>query len=160
MSELIGNKTEFAVEYHILKEEPFVIGNIRLWIGGKYVGYFDSPTMLGVAVQSLIGVVERYGKFTIPGSLNMTAHEISKKIDSGELSDIHKLTITETFDDFLIDIYENNSSLVFNWKLTEDSCLEYPDYDHELNTFSVQKKIFKDITYKFKNSIEKIQKKQ
>lgn len=160
VNKIIGDKNEFAVEFLVTSEQPHVMGKICLWLGSKYIGYFDSPTVLGTALVSLVGVIKNFGNLTIPNSSNLTAKQISDRVNSDEpdgLSSIYLLTVTENTDDFLFNVYEEGEFLVFIWMLYENPSYNYPEYSHELNKFSVNKKVFEDVVFKFRDEIERIQ---
>jgi hypothetical protein len=46
VSNLIGQKTSFGFEYDIQSRNSHVMGNMRLWIEGKYIGAYDDVNIM------------------------------------------------------------------------------------------------------------------
>jgi len=158
MSTLIGNKNNFAIEYSIVQLLPHLMGNIRLWIGGYYVGYYDSPIILGTAASELDTIRQSYGEMTIENIKNIDPKDIEKSIYSDESDEINQnmrsLMLADSTDDFLLYLYEDGDQLVFFWKLLEDHDLDYPNYDYELHTFPVSKYVYDKIVKEFSVKIK------
>jgi hypothetical protein len=108
MVNLIGDKNNFGVEYQIHPSRSHVMGNMRLWLGGKFVGAFEDVDMLGIALYQLEGGVE-LKECHLP---NMVADQIYALMISEDIPNVRHFMPGPAFDDFIIFWYLCNKKFI------------------------------------------------
>lgn len=153
MRTLIGDKGGFGIEYEIQSSDSHVMGNMRLWLGGKYVGAFDDVNILSVALFQLEGVDSK----RIDGCefVDEAAGKVYEIIESGDIPDNRRYLLMpgEAFDDFSIYWYACNGNLYFVWKLIDNPFFEYPDYPRGIQSAQVSIDEFLRIVAEFRKTI-------
>lgn len=110
---LIGNKADFAIEYIVNSDFPYLMGHMCIWLGGQPVGYMPEEIMLLPAVNALEGIVRK--SRDLPSKLQAAGKaEYMKQFKRNECDYIAH--ISESFDDFSIWIYLSDP-IVFVWQL-------------------------------------------
>lgn len=125
---IIGDKMRFAIEYEIQKGGRYVMGRLRLWLSGQYIGAYDDIAMLSAILFQMEGV--EITKLEGCEFLKETANRIYDLIESNVAFDSrrHLLMLGESFDDFSIYWFYCKGNLHFVWKLTDSPVFAYPDY--------------------------------
>lgn len=128
-SRVFGNKDIFAIERKINKREPYLMGNMCLWIGGLQVGSFEDEVMLSCIQQSLSCFSSRFEEMEEHDFRGKPSEEIffmvfESDMDNGQFL-IH---IAESFDDFELFTYKEDNEIHFVWKLVDAPFFKYPNY--------------------------------
>ncbi|MCP4088214.1 MAG: hypothetical protein GY746_00250 [Gammaproteobacteria bacterium] len=143
MCKLIGDKNNFGFEYEISPSVSHVMGNMRLWIEGRYIGSFDDTNILPTIIHQFEGLEE----FNLDGCKfqNMGVHEIYDLIISDSIPDSYNYLFSpgEAFDDFIIIAFVCNGEIVFIWSLVENPFFEYSDYPKGIQSARVPVDVFK-----------------
>lgn len=150
MIQLIGNKNEFAVEYDVKQVKPYLTGNVCLWIGNSYIGYFHEEVMLNSVRASLCNLKRRLNELQEHEFENKSVKEIfefiySDRNDNGKFL----LNLGESFDDFSVSVFKKNEFLTFIWRLTDKPFFEYPDYKKDIRSKTVPISIFLNVIDNF-----------
>lgn len=152
---LIGDKNCFGIEYAIQSRNSHTMGNLRMWLGGMYIGAIDDVNIL----TSILFELEGLDPQTIDGSVfsGMASDVIYESVKSESDSNCDKYYFTpgEGFDDFSIVAYTSNGTFNFIWKLHDDPYFEYPDYPEGIQSAQVSVNEFQKIVMKFKEVLSK-----
>jgi hypothetical protein len=158
MANLIGSKDSFGIEYEIHPEEspgsPYIMGNTKLWLQGKYIGSFDDVHMLPITVGSLEGLDSE-----MANGCQFVGEEASRIYDLIEsLPDSERyhycLPLGEGFDDFLVYCYACNDRLYFVWKLYDKPFFEHPDYPEGVQSADVSADEFRRVVAEYARIID------
>lgn len=98
---------------------------LRINIKGHYLGTLESPTYL----TSFMGEMESIVQDNCYLNENARIDNIESILfnEYGELVDIYRITIEETFDDFSKRVVRNNESIFFYFKLFSNAFFEYSE---------------------------------
>lgn len=150
MSNLIGKKSSFGFEYNIRSRHHHIMGNMRLWIEGKYIGAFDDLNILSAIFLQFEGLELK----------NIDGYKFLGKKDEEiyyELVDDHSLdnwrynfSPGESFDDFIILTYICDDRITFIWKLVDNPYFEYSDYPKDIQSAQVSVDEFQKVVMEFK----------
>jgi hypothetical protein len=154
MQALIGDKNSFGIEYSIQSRNSHVMGNMRLWFEGRYIGAFDDVNILSSILFELEGLDPQIvdgGAF-----IGRAADEIYKYVKSGDNPNCDKYYFTpgEAFDDFSIVVYAYEGNFYFIWKLHDDSYFEYSHYPEGIQSAQISVSDFRDVVMQFKTVLE------
>ncbi len=139
----IGNKNNFSIEVvETSRNEPFVYGNICLWIKNQCIGYFNEVSYLETVVSSLKWVLENKN-FVDYHHFGDTDEEVFYYLMNSEDELVFKaeFDICDTFDDWTIRIVLKNEELYFLWKYSEKPFYKYGEYDTFLHGEIVDRNI-------------------
>jgi hypothetical protein len=147
---LIGDKNSFGIEYAIQSRNSHVMGNMRLWFEGGYIGAFDDVNILSSILFELEGLDPKIidgGAF-----IGRTVDEIYEYVKSGDNPNCDKYYFTpgEAFDDFSIVAYACEGNFNFIWKVHDDSYFEYSHYPEGIQSAQVSVSDFREVVMKFK----------
>lgn len=152
MSNLIGNKSNFAIEYNILRYKPYLMGNFAIWLGNTYIGYFEEEVMLSSIQHSLQQLHNRLSELDNNSFEGKDITEIHNLIYSGRIDNgKYLLSLGESFDDFSLFVFKRKDSVNFVWKLHKDTFFDYPDYDTNINHKAVKIADFVSVVNSFLN---------
>lgn len=155
MTNLIGNKTQFGIEYEVTSTEDGRLGRIRLWLDGKYLGSIDDIGILSVTVNQLGRLLEK------PDSgeefLEKSSDEILELSKAGSIENGGRLLISlgESFDDFYVLAFRNRENIRFFWKLNESSFFSYHNYPPHVMCADVPVEQIRRVVSDFERAIEK-----
>ena len=150
MSELVGNKDKFGVEYSVVSSNRYVMGYMRLWIEGKSVGAFQDVNILSTVLRQL-----EIGDFE---SINGCCFD---KYCPGDLYDLflsndfyrYVLILGNAFDDFYMYWYACGNKLNFLWKIVDNPYFEYSD-SREVQFASVGCDEFMGVVSEFRKALD------
>ncbi len=139
----IGNKTDFAIEYKLNQVDPYIMGNVCMWINGKYVGYFDEEVMITAFQVALNNTVARLNELRneqfetkhIKDIVTLICRDID---ENGK----YILSLGESFDDFVIYVFCKNNKVYFIWQLIENPFFDYLNYNKGLQCEAISNEIF------------------
>ena len=154
MNTVIGQKSEFAIEYKLNKTEPHIMGNVCIWLEGKYLGYLFEEIILGVFQNAFKQLTNRLNQLENSEFDDKSFVEIYKLIASGKLdTGKHIFAPGESFDDFIIYVYKKDDELNFIWKLCDEPFYNYPEYNNEINHKSIQTERFLECIERFNKEL-------
>ena len=126
---LFGNKKKFAIECSINQAKPHLLGQVRLWICGIYLGYFDEEVMLNNFLHSINNLNERLNNLNDITLKNKSISNLFDEIYNTHNDNGKYLFIPiESFDDFEIFILTQESEIHFFWQLIEEPFFKYDNY--------------------------------
>jgi len=98
---------------------------LRINIKGHYLGTLESPTYL----TSFMGEMESIVQDNYYLNENASIDNIESILfnEYGELVDMYRITIEETFDDFSKRVVRNNESIFFYFRLYSNTFFNYPE---------------------------------
>ena len=162
MRNLIGDKNSFGIEYEIQSVDyyesgkPYVMGHMRLWLEGKYIGAIEDVDMIDAAWW----VLEGGGRRKECQFSNMVAGEIYElKITDG-LSGVYSCQPGPSFDDFVILQYVCNGKIYFIWKLEDKPFSQYQDYPRDVQSAVVSVEEYRRVVAELGEIIETIYKQE
>lgn len=137
MTCLIGEKEVFGIEYEISSKDRFVMGRMRVWIEGNYLGAFDDLDMLGSAQLQFKDLDS-----TSPDGcefVGKSPERICDLIDAKSPEDRWRYVFSPgpSFDDFFIIVYTCNDVIYFVWKLEDQPFFDYPGYPKDVQSAKV-----------------------
>jgi hypothetical protein len=153
MRTVIGDKRCFAIEYEIQPSISHVMGSMRLWLEGMFIGAIEDVNVLSAILYQLEG-------------LSPETHENSTFIDKSA-SDIHELVYSEdaldnvnycftpngVCDDFSIVVFSHNGYFYFIWRLNDNPFFTYPDYPKDIQSARVSIDKYQKIVMDFEKVI-------
>ena len=154
---LIGNKSEFAVEFRI-SDIPNMMGYGKLWIQDEFYGTnLDLIYLSGYLVNLIENIADAK---PLNPSIDQTNYdkifEHLQKL-SKETSD-HSITSSTFTDDFIGYKFRENEEIVLVWKIRDDVEMIFDDlksYTKSAILVRVKNQIIKKVLNKFKNEIKK-----
>ncbi len=151
---VIGDKSQFAIEYRINKVNPYIMGNICLWIDGLYIGYFFEEVMLQTSLGSLLELIgvdrqENLKKIPIPNQMEDDELFYYFRDNDGDIKDHTMFSLDESTDDFLIDVYEVQGAMKFIWRLHRSPSGKYNNYPEGVLSASIDFVELKNIVDEF-----------
>ncbi len=151
---IIGNKNEFAIEFEEVGEKN--LAKCRIWLGNIELGYYEDRIYLSYIESALTNILKK--DLNVIQFNNLTHFEIYNLIYEKLDSDLEKCKISfgESFDDFLICVYQTEDELTFLWKYVEDPYFKYANYDNDLHIVKVKLEYFKMIYREFMLEFNKI----
>jgi len=154
---LIGDKNEFAIEYHI-SDTRNMMGYGKVWIQNKFYGtnqdliYLEG--YLGNLIKNILNAQQVH--FPIEQFSSESIYEQMLKL-LDETSDY--LIISSTFtDDFMGFKYRDENHIVLVWKLRDDVEMIFDDlknYSKSVVLVRVNSEIVEEVMNKFENEIKK-----
>ena len=154
---LIGNKSEFAVEYKI-SDIPSMMGYGKLWIQGKFYGTNQDLIYLsGYLVNLIENIAEAKPlRLSIDQANYDKIYEQLKKL-SNETSE--HLIMSSTFtDDFVGYKFREGQEVVLVWKIRDDVEMIFDDlkgYSTSTILVKVKSHIINEVLIKFKDELKK-----
>ena len=154
---LIGNKSEFAVEYQI-SDIPNMMGYGKLWIKDKFYGTNQDLIYLnGYLINLIENIADAKSlRLSIDKTNNNKIYEHVQKL-SNETSE-YLITSSTFTDDFVGYKYREDEEVVLVWKIRDDVEMIFDDLiDYTKSTIlvKVNSQIIKEVLNKLKNEIEK-----
>jgi len=157
MRNLIGDKNSFGIEYEIQSIEyyigtskPYVLGHVRLWLEGKYIGAYEDIDILGVASWALEGGESmKECQF-----LNMTAENIYELMITEGIPGVCHCDLGPPTDDFVTLFYVYNGKVHFVWKIVDEPCFQYPDYPKDVQSAAVSVEEYRRVVSEFVRIVE------
>lgn len=137
MSELVGDRNRFGVEYFFVPSDRYVMGHMRLWIDGKHVGAFEDVNILSAALCQLeIGDFESingccFDKYSPDDLYGLLSSSSTVEFYS------YVLALGNAFDDFSLYWYACENNLNFLWKIVTGPYFEYSGYSREVQFASI-----------------------
>jgi len=157
MGNMIGEKSNFGIEYEIQSidyyvgtSDPYVLGHMRVWIEGKYIGAYEDVDMLGVAWWAL----EVEGNMKESQLSNKTADDIYDLMITEGIPDVSHCHLGPPFDDFVTLSYVCNGKIHFIWKLVDEPCFQYPDYPKGVQSAEVSVEEYRRVVSEFGKIVE------
>jgi hypothetical protein len=128
MRKVIGNKKLFAIEYEIQPGVSHVMGNVRLWLEGVYIGAIEDVNILSAILCQL--EVPRPEIHENCGFVDKDADDVYELVYVNDVLENarHSFTPGEAFDDFSIVVFSCDGYFYFVWKLEDNAYFSYPDY--------------------------------
>lgn len=154
---LIGNKSEFAVEYQI-SDFPNMMGYGKLWIQDKFYGSNQDLIYLIGYLVNLIEDIANAKPLLL--SIDQTNYDkIYEQLHklSNETSE-HLITSSTFTDDFVGYKFREGQEVVLVWKIRDDVEMIFDDlkgYNKSTILVKVNSQIIKEVLNKFKNEIKK-----
>ena len=138
MSNLIGEKDKFAIEYDLTKSEPYIMGNMCVWVNNDYIGYFNEEIIISTAQYALNHLLQRLTQLENPLFNNQSQKEIYEILSSDEIDNgQYILTMGESFDDFIVYVIRKGNDMLFMWQLCDMPFYNYTNYDKNLKYKSI-----------------------
>ena len=142
---IIGNKDSVAVELEVSNRGQYVMGFVRMWLNGRFLGSIEEEEMLSSYVHSLewIGRMEEIGA----GELDFgdAAAEFAWIQNDDSIHDRCLAGLGESTDDFLIRAYRKGDRLRFMWRLLDQPFHSYPGYGNELRCADIRREEFLEL---------------
>jgi hypothetical protein len=161
---VIGNKETFAIEFKARPERPghHLFGWLRLWLGGKYVGAYESMFILPFMLQAS----DRLLKSNVDADdfEGLRKDEIYRNIKFEYYPDgisFGKYWFTpsaDSFDDFSIVVYGHDDVYKFVWQLWDDPHYEYKNYPKGFQSAEVPKAEIEQVTEEFRKRLDQLDK--
>lgn len=159
--DLVGDKKIFAIEYSILRVNPYrPYGDCLIWLGGNSLGGIEGEVFLNMVCQHL------EGKLSIKDLLFL--EEYLYKLPDVELFDLMRedkldergtywFLYTEGFDLFRSYIYRQDETFHFLWQLDRDVWKEFEPQGISTQLFYAQVPIsvYEDVVKQFRNALMK-----
>lgn len=153
MCALVGDKNDFGIEYAVQSNDKYVMGNIRLWFKGVYVGSYSDVNIL----TSILFVLEGVNPDLIDGKSfeGMSPEQIYGVIKSDDNYDGDKYYFTpgEAFDDFSVVVYAVDDKLNFIWRLHDEPYFSHPDYPLGIQSAQISLDEYRQVIMDFKKKI-------
>ena len=150
MSELIGDKNNFAIELDVESLTPHPFGSLRIWLGGRPVGAFYDSHMLKASLYQIQNVLNR--PLTNIDCVTLNPESLFRKIKELGLGE-YFLNIGESFDDFSIIVCEYNCNYYFIWKLHNKPFFEYINYPLGVQSHIVSREVIKYVIEETERSL-------
>jgi len=137
MRTVIGDKSRFAIEYEIQSKKAHVMGTMRLWIEGIFIGAIQDVNILSAILCHLetpspkIQGYYYFNKITFEDIYYL----IYRNDDPNDAQ--YCFDPGESFDDFWIIYYCDNDYYNFIWRLHDNPYFEYPNYPTEVQNARV-----------------------
>ena len=112
MTEIVGNKNVFGFEYNIQDSSPYLMGNIRVWIKGRFIGCFEDTNIL----PTIINQFDNLETFNSDGCKfnKMDINDVFKILSNPKANNYrYFFSPGEAFDDFIIITYACNNEIIF-----------------------------------------------
>ena len=153
MTQIVGDIDIFAIEFDVQSRSTKLMGMVRIWLSGKYLGAIEDINILTVTLHQLERVFysKLYDKHL--GELNPKDAYCLIKEDRVEGAGKHFLSLGESFDDFSVVLYGCDENLIFVWKLNEDHFFDYPGYPAGIQYALVPIDCFAKTVEKFKKRL-------
>jgi len=154
---LIGNKSEFAVEYQI-SDIPNMMGYGKLWIQDKFYGTNQDLIYLNGYLVNLIENIAdaKPLRLSIDETNYNKIYEHLRKL-SNETSE-YLITSSTFTDDFVGYKYREDQEVVLVWKIRDDVEMifdDLKDYSRSTTLVKVNSQTIKEVLNKLKNEIKK-----
>lgn len=153
MCTLVGDKNGFGIEYKIQSRNSHVMGNMRLWLEGKYIGAFEDVNILTTVLIKL----EAFGPEFVDSDdfIGMSPMQVYEHVKAEGNCDSDRFYFTpgEAFDDFSIVVYSKDGYFNFIWKLHDDPYFQYPDYPKGIQSARISVEEFHKVVMEFKKII-------
>ena len=153
MCAVVGDKNSFGIEYAVQSKSKYTMGNMRLWLEGRYIGAFDDVNIL----TSTLMILEILSPEFVDSDefVGMDSEQIYEhiKADGNYDGDRFYFTPGEAFDDFSIVVYSQGGYFNFIWKLHDDPYFQYPDYPKGIQSAQVSVDEFCKVVTEFKKII-------
>ena len=98
---------------------------LRINIKGHYLGTLESPTYLTSFMGEMESIVQDHCYLNENARIDNIESILFNEY--GELVDMYRVTIEETFDDFSKRVVRNNESIFFYFKLFSNTFFEYSE---------------------------------
>lgn len=154
MTQVIGDKSIFAVEYYTLDQPPPNL-HYRYWIGGFHVGAIEDVSYYTYLFWGLLHILSR--------DLENSTFAAQSKEETFEMVfgenpiDGHSLYFAgygESLDEFLYLCYSYDTDYHFIWELIDDPWFDHPEYPKGIIQRSVPKDYLIEV---YKEVFEKIE---
>lgn len=153
MKFLFGEKSKFAIEVDITKYGASPFGFVLIWLNGIYVGAHEDevPILVFLCRMKRVLDLEVVG-CNFP---DYTGDVVFQKIFKGEIGDgdKYRLGLGESFDDFSIIGYKNDSNVTIIWCISESPFFEYPDYPKGVHSAVIPIDVFTGVLSRFEQFI-------
>lgn len=149
MRVIIGDRKCFAVEYEIQPSVSHVMGNIRLWLQGVFIGSIEDINILSSILCQLKSLSPQWRENST--FFDKTADYIYDLVwsEDGQDNINYCFTPGEAFDDFSIVVFSHNGYFYFIWRLNDNPYFTYPDYPKDTQSARVSisnyRKIIRDL---------------
>ncbi len=155
MRAIIGDQQRFAIEYEIQPSVSHVMGTVRLWLEGQYLGAIQDKNILSAISCQLGSLSPEFHENA--AFLNKSASDVFDLVYSEEHLEagVHCFTPGEAFDDFSIVAFFHDGAFYFIWKLDDDPHFAYPGYPKGFQTARVSIDEYRRVVGLFKEAIEK-----
>ncbi|QCK14193.1 Imm42 family immunity protein [Mangrovivirga cuniculi] len=123
---VIGNPNSFAIKSEVTKNTNFTFGKVELILDNFKIGYYDEEVIIGSFIHQLnklkfLPVLQLKFENDLEGLINKVYQN-----EDGEY-DYTMLSLTESFDDFLIRAFRVEDEICIIWQLYEDPFHNYPN---------------------------------
>jgi hypothetical protein len=154
MRNLIGSKDGFGIEYEIHPGDYGLMGNMRLWFGGRYVGSFDDVNILSVTSSYLGGLKMENGCHFINEAASDVYDLISDQLETIPDSYGYVCFNGAGFDDFIVYGYACDDKFYFVWKLVDSPAFEHPGYPKDVQSADVSIDEFRRVVAEYERIID------
>lgn len=155
-----GNKDSFAVEFAVQRERysRHLMGNLRLWLGGNYIGAYEDINILSTTLHDLhVLTTKNICSDSFDGINEEQVYQFIKSDDNLE-GGRYFFHPGEAFDDFSAVVYRHNGMFKFIWKLEEKPFFEYENYPKGFQWAEVPEDEFRDVVVDFSKQLEELAK--
>jgi len=125
---IIGDPKTFGIESEITDTNSHILGTVRLWIAGLYIGSDEDVNLLGVTECSLEHLMKRPDAQDWMRYANLPAKELFKKYRKDDALEATMLALGESFDDFTLFAILGKEEIRFVWQLHKKPFFQYPNY--------------------------------
>lgn len=154
MRTVIGDKRCFAIEYEILPSVSHVMGNMRLWLQGIFIGAIEDVNILSAILRQLKSLSPEWRENS--AFFDKAADYIYDFVWSEDIQDNINYCFTpgEAFDDFSIVVFSYNGYFYFIWRLNDNPYFTYPDYPKDIQSARVSISDYRKIVIDFEKIIQ------
>ncbi|WP_396332852.1 hypothetical protein [Burkholderia anthina] len=159
ITEIIGNKELFAVEFSIEKKvSGLSYGLCLIWIAGEFIGNPDDRVYLSRVRTNLIAIKENFAHAdSIPAVPNSPADLLAMATGEGlENSGKHFFFDTDGFDNFVKLFFQQGDTTTFYWCLHPAlaNVPKYSSYSHKVHSAKIPTSAINSVVDEFCSRIE------
>jgi len=157
MRAMIGDKRCFAIEYELQPSVSHVMGSMRLWLQGIFIGAIEDVNILSAILFQLKTLSSEWRENC--AFIGKAADFIYDLVYSEDAPDNINYCFTpgEAFDDFSIVVFSHNGYFYFIWRLNDNPYFKYLDYPKDTQSAKVLISDYRKIVVAFEKAIQEAQ---
>ncbi len=160
-NKIIGNPSDFAIEYSISIPSCPPFGKCRLWLQGMFLGDIEDENYLSTICCCLEGFFKNKDLFFLDDYLYNSSDEdifdlmVEEKIDE---TGKYWFLYTSGFDAFLKYVYRKDDCFQIIWMLDPElkNQEEYQQYPSKTCSAKIDIAIYTEVVTRFRRDLEKI----
>lgn len=157
MRAVIGDKRCFAIEYEIQPSVSHVMGSMRLWLQGNFIGAIEDVNILSAVLCQLKSLNSEWRENNV--LIDKAADYIYDLVYTQDIQDNINYCFTpgEAFDDFSIVVFSYKGYFYFVWRLNNNPYFKYPNYPTDTQSARVSINNYHKIVMDFEKEIQEVQ---